>query len=512
MKINDFKSIRAETFKVSNMPATPGLEKSLGEEEMREASLENRVTLEFLEKQVEKAQTAEPKEEPDNFYRPVNEIISEFMAEPTKGEPPIRAVVMKDGGLDLLAGLIDAAEKSIDLKMYIITGGEEKTMNALTRALDRNVKVRLMVEEKPFYWEPDSQQENPSQKAIDALKKKGAEVKWTNPRYSGNRVTHEKSLILDGKRGVIMTGNLGKSANTNLDIGAVLIKDKDSNNDLQAVFDYDWNRTNDKDLLEIIADTKLVVSPDNSWDKLTKLVDSAKKSMMILNQAFSDNDMMKKIIAKKVEGVDVKVVIGDGLTNDGNIYPAGHMKAHGIKVGFMEKPYLHAKAMTIDSLDNDPSDDKSFIGSQNFSTSAFKRNREMGIIFDDPDGQIRDIIKKYGTCVEEVPDKQASTNARTTGDIIKKTIYNAERSIILQARLLTDTAVAKNLVSAKKRGVDVKVILPDKGFLGELNKPAIDILKEGKVSLKLIGDGENIRGGKLGGGRPGSSCFCRRYI
>jgi len=406
----------------------------------------------------------------------------------------IKAVVMKDGGLDFLADIIDSAKDTVDMKIYIITGQEKKTTDALLRALDRGVKVNLMVEEKPFYWDPDTFDDNPSQEMIDMLKERGAQVKWTNPKYTGARVTHEKSIVLDNERGVIMTGNLGKSANTNLDIAAVLIKDPGTVKDLKAVFDYDWERTNEEDLMEIIKDTKLVVSPDNSKEKIGGLIDGARKSLVILNQSFSDDKTVKRVIDKKREGVDVRVIVGDALKNDGNMYAAAHMKAAGIDVGYMETPYLHAKAAIVDSLDEDKSDDVSFVGSQNFSFSAIRKNREMGIVFDDPDGQVRQIIEKYEDRVEEVPDKQVATEAMYTSGLIKKSIKNAENSIILQARIMSDEAVAKNLVRAKKRGVDVRVILPDKGFAGKLNSESIKILQEGGVQVKTAGYGNDLEG------------------
>ncbi|MCD4785922.1 MAG: hypothetical protein K8T10_19050 [Candidatus Eremiobacteraeota bacterium] len=406
----------------------------------------------------------------------------------------IKAVVMKDGGLDFLVDVIDSAKDTIDLKIYIITGKEKKTTDALLRALDRGVKVRLMVEEKPFYWDPDTFDDNPSQEMIDMLKEKGADVKWTNPKYTGSRVTHEKSLIMDDKRGVIMTGNLGKSISTNLDIAAILMKDPDTVSDLKAVFDYDWERTNEEDLMEIIKDTKLIVSPDNSKERISGFIDSAKKSLIILNQAFSDDKTVKKVLDKHREGVDVRVIVGDALKNDGNMYAAAHMKANGVNIKYMEDPYLHAKAAIVDSMDEDKSDDVSFIGSQNFSYSAIRKNREMGIVFDDPEGQVRQIIEKYQDHVEEVPDKQVATKAMYTGGLIKKSIRNAETSIILQARIMSDEAVARDLVKAKKRGVDVKVILPDEGFMGELNSESIEIMKDGGVQVKCVGYGNDLEG------------------
>ncbi|HPZ10374.1 MAG TPA: phospholipase D-like domain-containing protein, partial [Candidatus Eremiobacteraeota bacterium] len=408
--------------------------------------------------------------------------------------------VMKDGGLDFLANMIKSAKKSIDLKIYIMTGNEEKTMSALLDAAKRGVKVRVMVEQTPFYWVKDSNEENPSQVAIDQLTAAGAEVKWTNPKYSFSRVTHEKSIVIDGNKGMILTGNLGASANTNLDIGAILLKDPKTVKDLATVFNYDYDRLNeqDKNLMDMIGGTELVVSPDNSRSKITDLIDSAKKSLVIMNQALSDEKLTLQILEKHREGVDVEVIMSDTLIGEGNLSSSTFLKSKGVKIKYMENPYLHAKAIAVDAKDDDPSDDVAYIGSQNFSTAAIDKNREMGVIFPDPNKGVLNLVNKYYPNTEEVPDKQISASEIYTGGLLKKAIKLAEESIIMSAVMITDNSIVKSLIKAKEDGKDVKVIIPDKPFGDKpMNEKAIQELQEAGVPLKIAGKNDNIEGTTL---------------
>ena len=48
-----------------------------------------------------------------------------------------------------------------------------------------------------------------------------------------------------------------------------------------------------------------------------------------------------------------------------------------MKADFLRKHYLHAKAIV--------SDDRAYIGSQNFTNGGLRNNRELGEIFDDHD-------------------------------------------------------------------------------------------------------------------------------
>lgn len=66
------------------------------------------------------------------------------------------------------------------------------------------------------------------------------------------------------------------------------------------------------------------------------------------------------------------------------------------------------------------------------------------------------------------------------GEIIKA-ITQAKQQILVQAYIFTDTSIAKALVKAKKRGVDVRVLF-DKSQMQEQHA-ATDILNKGKIKL-----------------------------
>ena len=92
-----------------------------------------------------------------------------------------------------------------------------------------------MVENDPFYW--THTQDDPSKAFIDDMVSRGAEYKPDNPRFSKTSVTHEKSMVFDGKRALVLTGNLGSSTfNKNLDLGAILIDDQKVVDQIETIF------------------------------------------------------------------------------------------------------------------------------------------------------------------------------------------------------------------------------------------------------------------------------------
>ncbi|MCL5037962.1 MAG: phospholipase D-like domain-containing protein [Chloroflexi bacterium] len=402
----------------------------------------------------------------------------------TVGESPKDIVVMREGGLKALCDAIDGAKENIDIKIYIITTTQKEVMDSLKGALKRGVNVRLMVEDDPFYWK---HQPNPSQTAIDELVKAGAGYKPDNPKFSTNKVTHEKTITIDSKEALILTGNLGASTfNKNLDIGAIVVKNPDVVGQVKQVFNSDWDRT---DLPEM-KDVGLVVSPENARAKLTQAIQGAKSDIHILQQSITDKEMLGVISDQIKKGVKTEVLLTDPAIAQNNMQPAAFLATHGAKVRYLETPYIHAKAMSIDQEDKTKTNDISFIGSQNFSFSALQRNREMGYIFNDKSNEVEKIFDQYNPKGYDIPSKQITSEGYVVGSSIGSAIRMAEKSIILQTNLFSDAATNGALCKAVERGVDVKVMIPKNPFpwdpTCDLNTKTAEYLKSRGVDVKFI--------------------------
>lgn len=368
-------------------------------------------------------------------------------------------MVMRENGLENLVGLINDAQESIDVHIYIMTANTPELMDAFKDALNRGVKVRLMVEDDPFYWTRKG--ENPSEEAINELVAAGAEYKPDHPDFSKSRVTHEKSIVFDDKKALILTGNLGSSTfGKNLDLGAILIENPKIVNEVKTIFDSDWDRTPLPDM----PDTSLVISPNNAREKLEGLIGSAQKSIQILQQGFSDKGIINLVASKIDEGIDTELTLTDPGIAQGNMQNAAYLALKGAKVNFLVAPYIHAKAINIDARDDDPTDDKTYVGSQNFSMSAIDRNRELGIIFNDPSCQLNGIIDKYKQVGFEIPSKMVVSDNQALGSALKSAIRTAEDKIIIQTNLFSDKTVRTALKTAAKNGVDVQVMMPQNPF------------------------------------------------
>lgn len=70
--------------------------------------------------------------------------------------------------------------------------------------------------------------------------------------------------------------------------------------------------------------------------------------------------------------------------------------------------------------------------------------------------------------------------------LVLKVIHASNKSIRLAAYSFTSPTVAKALLMAKKRGVDVRVLVDEKGNKGKANLAALNLLVNGSIPTRTI--------------------------
>lgn len=266
-------------------------------------------------------------------------------------------------GVAPVLGLIDSAKHSVDLVMYELE--DTRVESALASAESRGVSVRVLLN-KGYYGKPDSS--NPNQAAYDYLQAHHVPVHWT-PGYFA--LTHQKTMIVDGKTSIIMTFNVTPQYyTTGRDFGITDTDAKDVDA-IETAFTSDWQ---DQKTTAPNGDD-LLWSPGSETATIA-LINQAKNSLEIYNEEMADSKVVSAIADAAKRGVNVEVVMTDSSEwhkNFNTLQAAGvHIRTyHG------EHPlYIHAKMILADN-------DRAFIGSENFSTTSLTKNRELGIILAD---------------------------------------------------------------------------------------------------------------------------------
>lgn len=222
------------------------------------------------------------------------------------------------------------------------------------------------------------------------------------PSSTGYSLTHTKTFLAPGKFAVVMTANLiddncqivNQLWSSSRDF-AICTQDADVLNSIKTVFDCDIQAsgTNKKINPTVPLQNDIVLSPVNSQDKLTTLVNSANDHINIYMEGFTDYDgtntfsVLNSLANKAEQGIKVRALVQDisvmgiswneirikKLFQDYANNPAV-LKNLDIRLCHMDDAlYIHAKVIEIDGKNV-------YLGSVNISNNSMSKDRELGII------------------------------------------------------------------------------------------------------------------------------------
>lgn len=402
--------------------------------------------------------------------------------------------VMKDGGLEFILDKIKNAKEKIYIKVYIFTDVDGQITDELIKAKARGVNVCVMIEPDPFYWTGDKF--NPSYKIVKKLRENKIELRSTNPVFETDRTTHEKSLVIDND-GFILTGNLSKSNFTeNMDMGVALINNTEIVAQMASVFISDWNRSG---AVVFKNDRGLVLSPYTvagnasftAKDRVIGLIYSAANSVHLLNQTLQDEDVLNALVAQKQKGIEVYVILEDPNKVETNQASIMFLQKNGVTVGVLKKPYLHAKAMSMDAGDKTVKNNFSFVGSQNFTLHGLTKNREMGLIFYDPNAQVERVFRYCAAISNSAGRTYLLSSAEFKNSVIEL-INLSKKSVTIAAENLDDKAVIDALIKAKERGVKINIITGKVSGLTIVFDEKISVMAPVSISAEPRGSFEAV--------------------
>jgi cardiolipin synthase len=262
----------------------------------------------------------------------------------------VQVIVQPDDGLTPILKAIKRAKKSLDIVIFRFDLPDLE--DALADAVERGVAVRALIAHT------NRGGEKKLRKLEDRLLKAGATLSRTADdmvRY------HGKVVIVDQKIAFVLGFNF-----TNLDIkksrslGLSTINPKIVGA-LTRVIDADHNR-----VPPIVTSTRLVVSPENAREQLSKFIGAARRELLIYDSNVTDDRMIALLMQRAAAGVKVKIL--GGLERK--------WKGTGIKVKALRGLRLHVRAVVRDRK-------TAFVGSQSLRKLELDKRREVGVITKD---------------------------------------------------------------------------------------------------------------------------------
>ena len=293
-----------------------------------------------------------------------------------------RLLVMPEAGVEPVLQAIRGAKTSIRMHMYLFMTSSlgAQVLEALAERSKAGVDVRIILDGAPFTapkppeCQPPANPVSNNQPAFDALRAAGVKVKWSDPKF---RFTHQKSMVIDGQAAWVMTSNMTSSAFKSNREYIVVDRERSDVADITRLFEADWAGTS-----YVPRDPDLVVSPNNSRQRILALIDSAREELLMQVEYMGDKEVYAHLGARVRAGVDVTVMVahtekGPCSTWDTGAEEAKALAAAGVtKVAFIKKVKLHAKAVVADGA-------RAYVGSVNFTSNSLNNNRELGLLLAD---------------------------------------------------------------------------------------------------------------------------------
>jgi phosphatidylserine/phosphatidylglycerophosphate/cardiolipin synthase-like enzyme len=253
------------------------------------------------------------------------------------------------------------AQHSIDLVMYELE--DSTAVSDLIQAKRRGVAVRVILDQ--------AYAKSENQSAYAALVAGDVDVHWSSTQVD---ITHQKTLIVDAREALIMTGNLTPQYYASDRDFVVEDTDPVDVAAIDAVFDADFANTP----VTPSSGDDLVWSP-GSEPALASIIQGARKQLLVENEEMSDSEIVSALEAAAERGVDVEVCMTDSSSWNSEFDALVHAGVRVVTYTADASLYIHAKVIVADP---GTGAEKAFVGSENFSSTSLDRNRELGIVLE----------------------------------------------------------------------------------------------------------------------------------
>ncbi|MEF8847530.1 MAG: phospholipase D-like domain-containing protein [Candidatus Thermoplasmatota archaeon] len=338
----------------------------------------------------------------------------------------ITTFVSPDCSYDVLINQIRKANSSIYINMYEFES--IFILDEIIGALSRNVSVKILLEVSPVGGISEKQKY-----VLSKIRDHGGKIRALRSvkdrkiykRYTFN---HGKYIIIDNETLIIGSCNFVEEGYPfeptygNREWG-ICIENKVISNYFKKVFLDDWNPkrhdSRDVDTIKVNPyriDTKKqkisgsykpkqkskyfeknisitpVFSPDNSLISILNMIKNAEESIYIeqlyIYKNWTDgkiNPLLKELVSKSKQGIDIRIIINYNSNYEDSIKKCkqtkGYLEEKNIKVKFIgtkNTPFIniHNKGVIVDNK-------SVFIGSINWNSNSFLKNRETGVIIKD---------------------------------------------------------------------------------------------------------------------------------
>jgi phosphatidylserine/phosphatidylglycerophosphate/cardiolipin synthase-like enzyme len=277
------------------------------------------------------------------------------------------ALILPDAGATALVALLGAATRSLRLKMAAFDAPE--LIDAVAAACRRGVAVRVLFDKPGRGGAPD----NAAARA--ALAAAGAELADASHKLAA---LHEKSLVIDEQRALVMSGSWTAADLAEARDLAVLTTHRHEVDEIAACFDADWSHQP----FRPHGRPRLVWGGINARQRLAEFIDGAHHTLLVQNERYQDPVMIERLVRAVRRGVAVQLMAHavHRMQDKEIVADTGGLRMLddlGVQVRRLKHLRLHANLLLADGA-------RALAGSVNFTPASLDRRRELAIETDDP--------------------------------------------------------------------------------------------------------------------------------
>jgi phosphatidylserine/phosphatidylglycerophosphate/cardiolipin synthase-like enzyme len=279
-----------------------------------------------------------------------------------------KLIVEPDDGLEPVNDFIESAKSSLLIKQFTFT--EQSFITAVIARKKAGVDVRVMLNPAR------SGGDRANDETYEQFKKAGVNVQWSNPSFY---VTHEKSIVVDGKSALVATFNLCPKYFSHTRDYGIITTQPHRVAQIAEVFEADWAHRE----WTCSRYEGLLWSNSNSRYHMAQFIDTAKQTLDIQHPKYVDAVILDRVGAAAERGVKVHVLCGGkhGISEWDILDTFASLRTlrrFGVKVHKQKNLRAHAKLLIADG-------EHALLGSMNIDRSAFDLRRELGITVTDHD-------------------------------------------------------------------------------------------------------------------------------
>lgn len=265
-------------------------------------------------------------------------------------------IIEPDMGRQPIIDAINSAHQSINLVMYGFT--DKILLDTLIQQKLNGRTVKIILEDTPYKTEDENN------KTLSALNQHAISFIDTLPSI---RLIHQKTLIIDKQKALIMTFNFTRATFKRERNFALIIDDPQRVNAIVGIFSADWNG-----IPALNTSSQILLSPDDSRQKLLAFIQHAKHTLQIYAQDINDYKIVGALAKAAQKGIIVQVLSSSKLRKNQENY----LTNAGVQLSLIKNLTIHAKVIIVDN-------EKAVMGSTNLTRSSFDDNRELSVITQD---------------------------------------------------------------------------------------------------------------------------------